>query len=55
TSCSCGEPRQTREHILCKCPLFTRQYIHLREVSCHLTSSEIMGTERGIIALITFF
>ncbi|KAG2047211.1 hypothetical protein BDR06DRAFT_897896, partial [Suillus hirtellus] len=53
-SCSCGELRQTREHILCKCPLFTRQCIHLREVSRHLISSEIMGTERGNIALVIF-
>ncbi|KAG2099233.1 uncharacterized protein F5147DRAFT_524590, partial [Suillus discolor] len=51
TSCSCGEPRQTRE--LCNCLLFTHQSIHLR-VSLHLISSEIMGTEKGIVAMVTF-
>lgn len=54
TRCPCGEPRQTREHILRDCPQFTRQRIHLREVSYNIILNEILGTEKGIKALATF-
>ncbi|KAG1807298.1 uncharacterized protein BJ212DRAFT_1282164, partial [Suillus subaureus] len=54
TSCPCGERRQAREHILCYCPLFNRQRIHLHEFSRHLILSEIMGTEKGITAMVKF-
>lgn len=52
--CSCGEPRQTREHILRDCPLFARQRIHLRHVSYNIILNEILGTEKGIKALAKF-
>ncbi|KAG2037848.1 hypothetical protein BDR03DRAFT_956343 [Suillus americanus] len=45
TSCLCGDPRPTREHILRDCPLFTQLY--LREVSHDIILNEILGTEKG--------
>ncbi|KAG1778178.1 hypothetical protein EV702DRAFT_968614, partial [Suillus placidus] len=53
TSCPCGEPRQTRTHVLCKCPLFIRQRRHLHDVLGNLIPS-IMGTVKGIMALVKF-
>ncbi|KAG1734173.1 hypothetical protein EDB19DRAFT_1639226, partial [Suillus lakei] len=51
TGCPC---RETRKHILCDCPLFTRQRIYLREVFRNLILSELMSTEEGIKALAKF-
>ncbi|KAG1757885.1 hypothetical protein EDB19DRAFT_1617798, partial [Suillus lakei] len=50
----CGELRQTRVYILSECPLPIRQRRHLREISSNLIPSEIMGTEKGNVALVKF-
>ncbi|KAG2094253.1 uncharacterized protein F5147DRAFT_585121, partial [Suillus discolor] len=50
TGCSCGTPRQTREHLLRGCPLFICQRIHLRAVSHINILNKILGMEEGIEA-----
>ena len=52
--CKCGEPYQTREHLLCECPQYEDQRHVLREASRDLSLPEILGTKDGIAALAKF-
>jgi ribonuclease HI len=52
--CPCGEPFQTREHILRDCPKYQTHRHILEEVSRDISLPEILGTEKGIEALIDF-
>ncbi|KAI6158973.1 hypothetical protein EDD17DRAFT_1487346, partial [Pisolithus thermaeus] len=53
-SCPCGEPIQTREHIIASCPNFESERNTLRTASKDLVITDILGTEKGIEALIEF-
>ncbi|KIJ67387.1 hypothetical protein HYDPIDRAFT_84672, partial [Hydnomerulius pinastri MD-312] len=53
-SCPCGEPLQTREHILAECPIYDDHRETLCEASEDLIISDLLGTEEGIKALVTF-
>lgn len=53
-SCPCGEHIQTREHILTSCPAYEPNRDSLRSVSEDLVITDILGTEKGIEALIDF-
>jgi ribonuclease HI len=52
--CQCGEPIQTREHILTTCPQYEESRDILRAVSQDIVLTEILGTKEGIDALIQF-
>ncbi|KAI6015731.1 hypothetical protein BKA83DRAFT_59137, partial [Pisolithus microcarpus] len=52
--CPCGEHIQTREHILTSCPAYEPNRDSLRSVSEDLVITDILGTEKGIEALIDF-
>jgi hypothetical protein len=52
--CPCGEPFQTREHILRDCPKYQTHRHILEEESRDISLPEILGTEKGIEALIDF-
>lgn len=46
--CPCGEPFQTREHLIRECPLYEDQRDILREISRDISLPEILGTPKGI-------
>jgi ribonuclease HI len=52
--CPCGEEFQTREHVLRACPWYEQHRHILRKVSADISLSDILGTEKGISALIDF-
>ena len=54
-SCPCGEPSQTRDHILASCPTYRHQRYILKDASEDLIISDILGTKSGVEALISFF
>ncbi|KII90005.1 hypothetical protein PLICRDRAFT_74067, partial [Plicaturopsis crispa FD-325 SS-3] len=49
--CPCGEPYQTREHLIRDCLLYEEHRHILREASEQISLPEILGTEEGIEAL----
>jgi ribonuclease HI len=53
-SCLCGEPQQTRAHILTECPVYEAYRYHLRAISPTLTLLVILGTKSGLEALAKF-
>ena len=53
-SCPCGEPIQTRDHVLASCPAYENQRHHLKDASEDIITSDILGTQEGIEALIKF-
>ena len=53
-ACPCGEPIQTREHIIQVCPIYERHRNTLRKVSQILYLPDLLGTKEGIKALISF-
>ncbi|KIJ59323.1 hypothetical protein HYDPIDRAFT_65936, partial [Hydnomerulius pinastri MD-312] len=50
----CGEPLQTREHMLIECPLHDEHRDTLREASQDLVTSDLIGTKEGVEALASF-
>ncbi|KAG2116425.1 uncharacterized protein F5147DRAFT_344514 [Suillus discolor] len=54
TGCSCGESRQTREHILHDCRLFTHQRNHLHAVTHDIILSMTLGVAKEIAAQVKF-
>jgi len=53
-SCPCGEPLQSRDHILAACPTYADQRQILKKASENLVTSDILSTKDGIEALISF-
>lgn len=53
-SCPCGEPLQSRDHILATCPAYEDQCQILKNASEDLITSDILGTKDGIEVLISF-
>jgi hypothetical protein len=53
-NCICGEPLQTREHLLRECPRYETHRHILRQVSRDISLPEILGTRDGIRALSEF-
>ncbi|PVF96260.1 hypothetical protein CPB86DRAFT_685274, partial [Serendipita vermifera] len=53
-ACPCGEPIQTRSHILLDCPIHDQHRHILTEAlpNCHM--GEILGTKKGIEAVAIF-
>ncbi|KAF7378403.1 RnaseH domain transposon factor [Mycena sanguinolenta] len=52
--CPCGEPFQTREHLLCECSRYEDQQHILKEASRDLSLPELLGTKEGIAATAKF-
>ncbi|KIK57338.1 hypothetical protein GYMLUDRAFT_122374, partial [Collybiopsis luxurians FD-317 M1] len=52
--CPCGEQLQTQEHILRVYPRYERDRYLLRKVSDTVNLADILGSEEGIEALISF-
>jgi len=52
--CPCGEPLQTRDHILAVCPIYEHFREDLRQASRDISLPEILGTTKGIKALASF-
>ncbi|TDL23410.1 hypothetical protein BD410DRAFT_787235 [Rickenella mellea] len=52
--CPCGEPYQTREHILRECKRYSAHRHILRETSRDIHIPTILGTKKGIAALSDF-
>ncbi|KAI6128161.1 hypothetical protein EDD16DRAFT_1472646 [Pisolithus croceorrhizus] len=52
-SCPCGEPFQTREHVIASCPTYESKRDIPRSAS-DLVVTDLLGTEKGIEALIEF-
>ena len=52
--CPCGEPVQTRQHVLQDCPVYEPHRHILRGVSEDVALAEILGTPKGIDALARF-
>ncbi|KII85276.1 hypothetical protein PLICRDRAFT_70422, partial [Plicaturopsis crispa FD-325 SS-3] len=53
-ACPCGEPFQSRDHILATCPLYNPHRHYLATAIPTLFLPEILGTDEGIEALIRF-
>ena len=53
-SCPCGEPIQTRDHILASCPAYENHRNILKVASEDIITSDILGTKEGVEALIKF-
>ena len=54
SDCPCGEPLQTREHIIRDCARYEAHRDVLRKVSATLSLPEILGTRKGLEALAAF-
>jgi len=52
--CPCGEPFQTRDHILCCCVQYVSYRDELEELARVMPLSEILGTIRAIAVLAKF-
>ncbi len=52
--CTCGEPLQTREHILKYCPLYDSHRHLLYAASAGLIMTDLLGTKDGIEATTKF-
>ncbi|KAE9382790.1 hypothetical protein BT96DRAFT_794553, partial [Gymnopus androsaceus JB14] len=52
--CPCGKDFQTWEHVLWGCPQYEHHRHILREVSEDVLLSDILGMEKGILALVDF-
>ncbi|KAJ8588982.1 hypothetical protein M405DRAFT_707605, partial [Rhizopogon salebrosus TDB-379] len=55
TSCPCGDPHQTRAHILTDCPLYDPYRHHLRAASPTLSLPILLSTKSGLEAIAKFF
>ena len=53
-SCPCGEPSQTRTHILRECHLYKDHRYILRKISPSIYPPDILGTRKGVEALAEF-
>lgn len=53
-SCPCGEPLETREHIIRECPRYNAHRRHLTKISPQISLPTILGTKDGISALTEF-
>jgi ribonuclease HI len=53
-ACPCGEPTETREHILCHCPRYEAFRHRLQKASHQLFLPTILGSQKGISALSDF-
>ena len=53
-SCPCGDPHQTRTHILTDCPIYEAHRHHLRSVTRTLSLPVILSTKSGLEALTKF-
>jgi ribonuclease HI len=53
-NCPCGEPLQTREHILRECPRYTAHRQILRDTSPRLFLPTLLGSKEGIKATASF-
>ncbi|KAI6111606.1 hypothetical protein EDD17DRAFT_1465112, partial [Pisolithus thermaeus] len=47
-----GEPFQTRKHVIASCPIYESKRDILRSASEDLVVTDLLGTEKGIEALI---
>jgi ribonuclease HI len=54
TTCECGEPLQTREHILQHCPIHDPHRHLLHAASNHMVMTDLLGTDTGIRATTKF-
>jgi hypothetical protein len=54
TSCPCGEPLQTREHVIADCELHNAHRHIPRKVSPSLSTALILSTRKGLSALVHF-
>jgi hypothetical protein len=54
TSCPCGEPLQTRDHILTECELHNSSRHILHKACPNLSTSLILSTRKGLNALAHF-
>ncbi|KAJ6609299.1 hypothetical protein B0H10DRAFT_1713802, partial [Mycena sp. CBHHK59/15] len=52
--CQCGEPFQTRDHLLWECERYNEHRGVLREASPQIAIPDILGMEKGIQALAKF-
>ena len=53
-TCPCGDPLQSRDHILTACPTYENQRQALKDASEDLVTSDILGTKEGIEVLVQF-
>jgi len=53
-ACPCGEPTQTREHVIQSCPTYEKHRTALRKVSQTLYLPDLLGTKDGIEAITSF-
>jgi ribonuclease HI len=53
-ACPCGEPVQSRNHVLADCERHDAARHHLREASPDLSTAFIIGTRKGLTALARF-
>ena len=53
-SCPCGEPRQTRQHIICICNKYNNYRHILCKFSPELVLADILGTTKGISSFAKF-
>ncbi|KZT33600.1 hypothetical protein SISSUDRAFT_983617, partial [Sistotremastrum suecicum HHB10207 ss-3] len=54
TDCPCGEPLQTRAHIIQECPLYEEDREVLRSFDRDLSLQRLLGEPEGIEALAEF-
>jgi HEAT repeat protein len=53
-ACPCGEPMQSRSHVLADCERHDAARHHLLEASSDLSTASIIGTRKGLTALARF-
>ena len=51
TNCECGEPLQTREHIIRSCTRYENHRAKLQDDQCELALPELLGSPKGIATL----
>ena len=52
--CPCGEPTETREHILHECPCYNPYRHRFEEILPQISLPTILGSKKGIAALTNF-